>query len=81
LRFRVAGLRDLGLFEVVSSSWELAEHVAELAGVLGRTGGDVECVLALETVGFVTSSGVGASYRRPVVEVGAGGRGGFRLAA
>lgn len=62
--FGLAEVPELGLFEVVSSSWAFAEATAALEGLRG--------VLRLEQVCFATLSGIGVSYRRPVLEPQAG---------
>ena len=66
--FSLAEVPDLGLFEVVSSSWAFAESMAALKGLQDGVRG----VLRLEQVCFATKSGIGVRYRRPVLERQAG---------
>ncbi|WP_434094523.1 hypothetical protein [Streptomyces jumonjinensis] len=70
LGFRLAGCPGLGVFSLVSTSWELAEELPELADALRRAGAPLLCALVYERVDFVTRSGVPVSYRRPRVEIG-----------
>ncbi|MDI3405409.1 recombination directionality factor [Streptomyces cavernicola] len=68
--FRLADLPELGVFSLVSSSWELAAEVPALAAALGAAAVPALGVLRYELVEFSTRSGIAVSYRRPVVEIG-----------
>ncbi|MDD1059380.1 hypothetical protein NMG29_14370 [Streptomyces cocklensis] len=85
LRFGLVELPDLGPFEIASSSWDFAESLIGLGAVFDDAADEVRGVLRLETVGFTTLSGIAVSYRKPVLEWGAGrgvvGRGALGLAA
>ncbi|MER6913395.1 hypothetical protein ABT354_17150 [Streptomyces sp. NPDC000594] len=70
LGFRLAGRPGLGVFSLVSTSWEFAAEQPELADALRRAGAPLLCALVYERVDFVTRSGVPVSYRRPRVEIG-----------
>ncbi|WP_326687224.1 MULTISPECIES: hypothetical protein [unclassified Streptomyces] len=67
LRFRLAGLPDVGIFQLVSTSWELLESLPSAERVMHGT--SVDCVLSYQLVEFTTGSGILVSYRRPVLEV------------
>lgn len=69
LGFRLAGRPGLGVFALVSTSWEFAAEQPELADALRRAGTPLLCALVYERVDFVTRSGVPVSYRRPRVEI------------
>ncbi|MFG2774334.1 hypothetical protein [Streptomyces sp. NPDC048350] len=68
--FRLADLPELGVFSLVSTSWELAGELPALAAALDATAVPVVGVLRYELVEFTTRSGIAVSYRRPVVEIG-----------
>ncbi|MGW1513113.1 recombination directionality factor [Streptomyces sp. NPDC002394] len=68
--FRLADLPELGVFSLVSTSWELAAELPALAAVLDAATVPAVGVLRYELVEFTTRSGIAVSYRRPVVEVG-----------
>ncbi|WP_391654548.1 recombination directionality factor [Streptomyces tamarix] len=70
IRFRLADLPELGVFCLVSSSWELAAELPEVAAALEVAATPALGVLRYELVGFTTRSGIAVSFRRPVVEVG-----------
>lgn len=69
LRFRLSDLPEAGTFQLVSTSWELAESLPSLEHALNEAGDPALCVLRYELVEFATRSGVEVSYRKPVVEV------------
>ncbi|MFD8415657.1 hypothetical protein ACFV2Q_28535 [Streptomyces sp. NPDC059650] len=68
--FRLADLPGLGAFDLVSTSWELAAELPALAAALDTAAVPVVGVLRYALVEFTTRSGIAASYRRPVVEIG-----------
>ncbi|GAB7105356.1 hypothetical protein JCM4814A_36700 [Streptomyces phaeofaciens JCM 4814] len=68
--FRLADLPELGVFDLVSTSWELAAELPELAAALDTAAVPVVGVLRYGLVEFTTRSGIAVSYRRPIVEVG-----------
>ncbi|MFC8291111.1 hypothetical protein ACFUJ0_00680 [Streptomyces sp. NPDC057242] len=68
--FRLADLPGLGVFSLVSTSWELAAELPALSGALDTAVAPAVGVLRYELVEFTTRSGIAVSYRRPVVEVG-----------
>ncbi|WP_244290730.1 hypothetical protein [Streptomyces virginiae] len=68
--FRLADLPELGVFSLVSTSWELAAELPALAAALDTAAVPAMGVLRYELVEFTTRSGIAVSYRRPVVEVG-----------
>ncbi|MFB7147831.1 MULTISPECIES: recombination directionality factor [Streptomyces] len=68
--FRLADLPELGVFDLVSTSWELAAELPALAVALDAAAVPVVGVLRYELVEFTTRSGIAVSYRRPVVEIG-----------
>lgn len=68
--FRLADLPELGVFSLVSSSWELAAELPALAAALDVAAVPALGVLRYGLVEFTTCSGIAVSYRRPVVEVG-----------
>ncbi|MFJ3901569.1 hypothetical protein [Streptomyces sp. NPDC090025] len=68
--FRLADLPELGVFSLVSTSWELAAELPALAAALDAAAVPVGGVLRYELVEFTTRSGIAVSYRRPIVEVG-----------
>ncbi|MEU2357759.1 MULTISPECIES: hypothetical protein [Streptomyces] len=70
LDFRLADLPELGVFSLVSTSWELAAELPALAAALDAAAVPVGGVLRYELVEFATRSGIEVSYRRPVVEIG-----------
>ncbi|MGW1250890.1 recombination directionality factor [Streptomyces sp. NPDC002535] len=70
LDFRLADLPELGVFDLVSTSWELAAELPELAAALDMAAVPVVGVLRYGLVEFTTRSGIAVSYRRPVVEIG-----------
>ncbi|MFD8883049.1 hypothetical protein ACFV0H_11035 [Streptomyces erythrochromogenes] len=70
LDFRLADLPGLGVFFLVSTSWELAAELPALAAALDAAAVPVGGVLRYELVEFTTRSGIAVSYRRPVVEAG-----------
>ncbi|MFJ3883156.1 hypothetical protein ACIPW5_37630 [Streptomyces sp. NPDC090077] len=70
LGFRLADLPELGVFSLVSTSWEFAAELPALAAALDTATVPVGGVLRYELVEFTTCSGIAVSYRRPFVEVG-----------
>lgn len=68
--FRLADLPELGVFSLVSSSWELAAELPALTAALDVAAVPALGVLRYGLVEFTTRSGIAVSYRRPVVEVG-----------
>ncbi|MFG3101101.1 hypothetical protein ACGFZL_11360 [Streptomyces sp. NPDC048182] len=70
IEFRLADLPEVGVFFLVSNSWELAGEVPALIDALGRAAAPRSGVLRCEPVHFTTRSGIAVSYRRPVVEIG-----------
>ncbi|MET9059841.1 hypothetical protein ABZX99_18700 [Streptomyces antibioticus] len=68
--FRLADLPELGVFSLVSTSWELAGELPALAAALDATAVPAVGVLRCELVEFTTRSGIAVSYRRPAVELG-----------
>ncbi|MEU2223028.1 hypothetical protein [Streptomyces sp. NPDC018347] len=68
--FRLADLPELGVFSLVSTSWELAAELPVLATALDAAAVPAVGVLRYELVEFTTRSGIAVSYRRPIVEVG-----------
>ncbi|MFI9296632.1 recombination directionality factor [Streptomyces gardneri] len=68
--FRLADLPELGVFDLASTSWELAAELPALAVALDAANGPVVGVLRYGLVEFTTRSGIAVSYRRPVVEIG-----------
>ncbi|MGW2269636.1 recombination directionality factor [Streptomyces yangpuensis] len=70
LGFRLADLPELGVFSLVSTSWEFAAELPALAAALDTATVPVGGVLRYELAEFTTRSGIAVSYRRPVVEIG-----------
>ncbi len=68
--FRLAARPELGVFSLVSTSWELAAGLPALTAALDVAAGPASGVLRYELVEITTRSGVAVSYRRPVIEVG-----------
>ncbi|WP_234331980.1 hypothetical protein [Streptomyces sp. NRRL S-87] len=68
--FRLADLPELGVFSLVSTSWELAAELPMLASTLNAAAVPAMGVLRYGLVEFTTRSGIAVSYRRPIVEVG-----------
>ncbi|MFH9734421.1 hypothetical protein [Streptomyces sp. NPDC017260] len=68
--FRLAARPELGVFSLVSTSWELAAELPALTAALDVAAGPASGVLRYELVEITTRSGVAVSYRRPVIEVG-----------
>lgn len=68
IRFRLADLPELGVFCLVSSSWEFAAELPEVVAALEAAATPALGVLRYELVEFTTRSGIAVSFRRPVVE-------------
>ena len=68
--FRLADLPELGVFSLVSTSWELAAELPALTAGLDAAAVPARGVLRYELMEFTTRSGIAVSYRRPVIEVG-----------
>ncbi|GGX48990.1 hypothetical protein GCM10010341_83370 [Streptomyces noursei] len=67
--FSLAGMPEVGKFDLVSSSWEFLERLRAVMDRLRLGTGQVLCTLRMEPVGFTTSSGLEVSYRRPTLVV------------
>ncbi|MFE5731706.1 hypothetical protein ACFQ7A_12490 [Streptomyces sp. NPDC056528] len=63
-------LPELGVFSLVSNSWELAAELPALAAALDAAAVPAMGALRYGLVEFTTRSGIAVSYRRPIVEVG-----------
>ncbi|MFC9489262.1 hypothetical protein ACFTZM_24645 [Streptomyces hydrogenans] len=68
--FRLADLPELGVFSLVSTSWELAAELPALAAALDAAAVPAVGALRYGLVEFTTRSGIAVSYRRPIVGVG-----------
>ncbi|MEV3856081.1 hypothetical protein AB0J38_17370 [Streptomyces sp. NPDC050095] len=69
ISFRLADAPDLGVFRLVTSSWDFTKTLPATLNALDRAGGPVLAELALELVEFKTSAGVDVKYRHPVLKV------------
>ncbi len=71
LSFLLAENRQLGTFQLRSTSWRLAESIPVLADSLVRAGGSILAELYLETVPFRLRSGAVVTYRKPAISISA----------
>jgi hypothetical protein len=69
VRFRLAQASDLGMFELRSGSWDLAESIGEVEDAFSRFNGAVLANMSVEHVEVATRRGAVGSFRKPIVRV------------
>ncbi|MFD9813973.1 hypothetical protein [Streptomyces sp. NPDC059080] len=69
ISFRLADAPELGVFRLVTSSWEFTKTLPATLTALDKVDGPAACDLALELVEFTTAAGVDVAYRKPVLKV------------
>ncbi|KIZ14503.1 hypothetical protein [Streptomyces natalensis] len=69
ISYRLADAPHLGVFRLVTSSWDFTRSLPATLTALDKVQGPALCDLYLELVEFTTSAGVDVTYRHPLLKV------------